>query len=74
MATQGIPVGLIPILIDAGRGLQLITGTGLILGVNPRICALALLLSLIPATIIGHAFWETAQLITFSKNLCKAGG
>lgn len=32
MATQGIPVGLIPILIDAGRGLQLITGTGLISG------------------------------------------
>jgi putative oxidoreductase len=81
MATQGIPVGLIPVLIDAGRGLQLIAGTGLILGVYPRICALALLLFLIPATIIGHTFWETigtplypAQLINFSKNVCMAGG
>src|ERR1700728_890941 len=80
-ATQRIPVGLIPLLIDAGRGLQLIAGTGLILGIYPRICALALLLFLIPATIIGHAFWETigtplypAQLINFSKNLCMAGG
>jgi putative oxidoreductase len=81
MAAQGIPVGLIPILIDAGRALQLIAGTGLILGVYPRMCALALLLFLIPATIIGHAFWETigtplypAQLINFSKNVCMAGG
>jgi putative oxidoreductase len=81
MAVQGIPVSLIPILIDAGRGLQLIAGTGLILGVYPRLCALALLLFLIPATIIGHAFWKTigtplypAQLINFSKNLCMAGG
>jgi uncharacterized membrane protein YphA (DoxX/SURF4 family) len=28
MAAQGIPVGLIPILIDAGHALQLIAGTG----------------------------------------------
>ena len=81
MVAKGIPAGLIPILIDAGRGLQLIAGMGLILGVYPRICALALLLFLIPATIIGHAFWETigtplypAQLINFSKTLCMAGG
>jgi putative oxidoreductase len=81
MAAQGIPGGLIPILIDVGRALQLIAGTGMILGVYPRICALALLLFLIPATIIGHAFWETigtplypVQLINFAKNLCMAGG
>jgi putative oxidoreductase len=81
MAAKGIPAGLIPILIDTGRALQLIAGTGLIFGVYPRISALALLLFLIPATIIGHAFWETigtplypAQLINFSKNLCMAGG
>jgi putative oxidoreductase len=81
MAAQGIPVGLIPILIDAGRALQLIAGAGLILGICPRICALVLLLFLIPATIIGHAFWQTigtplypAQLINFSKNACMAGG
>jgi len=81
MAAQGIPAGLVPVLINAGRALQLIGGMGLILGIYPRISALALLLFLIPATIIGHAFWETigtplypAQLINFSKNLCMAGG
>jgi putative oxidoreductase len=81
MAAQGFPAGLIPILINTGRALQLIAGTGLILGIYPRISALALLLFLIPATIIGHAFWKTigtpmypAQLINFSKNVCMAGG
>jgi len=81
MAAQGIPVSLVPVLINAARVLQLIAGTGLILGIYPRISALALLLFLIPATIIGHAFWETigtplypAQLINFSKNVCMAGG
>jgi putative oxidoreductase len=81
MATQGFPAGLIPILINAGRALQLIAGTGLIAGIYPRISALALLLFLIPATIIGHAFWRTigtpmypAQLINFSKNVGMAGG
>jgi putative oxidoreductase len=81
IAAQGIPAGLVPVLINAGRALQLIAGAGLILGIYPRISALALLLFLIPATIIGHAFWETigtplypAQLINFSKNVCMAGG
>jgi putative oxidoreductase len=81
MAAQGFPTGLIPILINSGRALQLIAGTGLILGIYPRLSALALLLFLIPATIIGHAFWKTigtpmypAQLINFSKNVCMAGG
>jgi putative oxidoreductase len=81
MAAQGFPVGLIPILINAGRALQLVAGTGLILGIYPRISAFALLLFLIPATVIGHAFWQTigtpqypAQLINFSKNVCMAGG
>ena len=81
LAAYGAPAGIIPTLIIAARTLQLIAGTCLILGVYPRISALALLLFLIPATLMAHAFWRAigtplypAQLINFSKNVSMAGG
>jgi putative oxidoreductase len=81
MATHGVPAALVPMLIMAARALQFIAGLGLILGIYPRISALALLLFLIPATLMGHAFWAaigtplyTIQLINFFKNVCMAGG
>jgi putative oxidoreductase len=81
MAAHGVPAGLVPVLIMAARGLQLIAGLGLILGIYPRISALGLLLFLIPATLMAHEFWLAAgtplyplQLINFFKNVCMAGG
>jgi putative oxidoreductase len=81
MAANGVPASLIPAMILAGRALQLVAGLGLILGIYPRISALALLLFLIPATLMGHAFWQVVgtplfpvQLINCSKNVCMAGG
>jgi putative oxidoreductase len=81
LAAYGAPASLIPNLIIAARTLQLIAGTCLILGVYPRISALALLLFLIPATLMAHPFWKAigtslyqVQLINFSKNVCMAGG
>ena len=81
MAAHGVPASLIPALIMAARALQLIAGLGLILGIYPRISALALLLFLIPATLMAHEFWlaigtslYTVQLINFFKNVCMAGG
>jgi putative oxidoreductase len=81
MAAHGVPASLIPALIMTARVLQLIAGMGLILGIYPRISALALLLFLIPATLMAHAFWQAAgtplypvQLINFFKNVCMAGG
>ena len=81
MAAHGVPVSLIPALIMAARALQLIAGLGLILGIYPRISALALLLFLIPATLMAHEFWLAigtslymVQLINFFKNVCMAGG
>lgn len=81
LAVYGAPASLIPVLILAARTLQLIAGGCLILGIYPRISALALLLFLIPATIMAHAFWQSigtplyqVQLINFSKNLSMAGG
>jgi putative oxidoreductase len=81
MAANGVPASLIPAMITAARALQLIAGLGLILGIYPRISALALLLFLIPAILMGHAFWQVVgtplfpvQLINCSKNVCMAGG
>jgi putative oxidoreductase len=81
MAAHGVPAGLVPVLVMAARALQLIAGLGLILGIYSRISALGLLLFLIPATLMGHAFWAaigtplyTIQLINFFKNVCMAGG
>jgi putative oxidoreductase len=81
MALHGVPVSLIPALIIGARALQLIAGTALVLGIYPRVSAIALLLFLIPATLMAHAFWQVAgttlypvQLINFFKNVCMAGG
>src|ERR1700729_1754868 len=81
MAAQGVPVSLVPVLIMGARALQLIVGTALVLGIYPRVSAIALLLFLIPATLMAHAFWQVAgtplyqvQLINFFKNVCMAGG
>src|SRR3984885_5719493 len=60
MAAHGVPVTLIPVLIMAARALQLIGGMGLFLGIYPRISALALLLFLMPATLMAHEFWLAA--------------
>jgi putative oxidoreductase len=81
MAAHGVPVSLIPALILGARTLQLIAGTGLAFGIYPRVSSLALLLFLIPATLMAHAFWQvadtaqyTVQMINFFKNVCMAGG
>jgi putative oxidoreductase len=66
MAAHGVPVSFVP---------------SLIMGIYPRVSAIALLLFLIPATLMAHAFWQVTgtslymvQLINFFKNVCMAGG
>jgi putative oxidoreductase len=60
MAAHGVPVSLIPTLIMGARALQLVAGAALVLGIYPRVSAIALLLFLIPATLMAHAFWQVA--------------
>jgi putative oxidoreductase len=81
MAAHGVPVSLVPMMILGAQALQVVASIGLIFGVYPRISAFALLLFLIPATLMAHAFWQaagtplyTVQLINFCKNVCMAGG
>jgi putative oxidoreductase len=56
-------------------------GTMLALGIAPRLVAAGLIGSLVPTTIIGHAFWREKpgavremQMIQFLKNLGLLGG
>jgi putative oxidoreductase len=78
---RGVPAAIVPWFMFAGRALELVAGFALVLGVFPRLAALALLSFLIPATLISHSFWLSAgtpafmgQLINFSKNVAICGG
>jgi putative oxidoreductase len=81
MATHGVPASVIPLMILGAQALQLVASLGLIFGIYPRLAALALILFLIPATLMAHAFWQavgtplfTVQMINFLKNVCMTGG
>jgi putative oxidoreductase len=54
MAAHGVPAILIPLMIRAAQALQLVASLGLIFGIYPRLAALALILFLIPATLMAH--------------------
>jgi putative oxidoreductase len=68
---RGVPVSLVPVIMLAGRVLELAAGFGLALGVFPRLMALALLAFLVPATFISHSFWpgepENRQIVGVGK-------
>jgi putative oxidoreductase len=72
MVVHGVPVSLAHRMILGGQVLQVIASIGLIFGIYPRLAALALILFLIPATLMAHAFWQavgtplyTVQVINF---------
>ena len=81
MAAHGVPASLSPLMILGAQALQLVASLSLIFGIYPRLAAPALILFLIPATLMAHAFWQavgtplfTVQVINFFKNVCMAGG
>lgn len=68
-------------LVRINAAVQLGAASLFALGFQQRLMALALAGSLVPTTIIGHAFWEaddederTAQKIHFLKNSAMLGG
>ena len=78
---RGVPAAIVPWFMFAARALELVAGFALVLGVFPRLAALALLSFLIPATLVSHSFWLSVgtpafmgQLINFSKNVAICGG
>jgi putative oxidoreductase len=79
MILRGIPPYVASLFDMAGRAIQIVAGIGLIAGFHQRICAVALIAFLIPATLIAHSFWMAPthlfqiQLINFFKNLSMIG-
>src|SRR5258705_8300906 len=80
LLAHGAPAALVPIMINAGRALQLVAGIALVIGWHERLAALFLALFLIPATLTAHDFWAyhgpelQGQLVNFLKNLAIVGG
>jgi len=77
LAEHGTPAAL----VLAGRTIEIVGGFGLILGVYPEVAAIALIAFLVPATLVGHGFWQAAgtpaympQFLNFLKNAAMAGG
>lgn len=71
-----------PELAVRANGLgMMVAGSGLGLGIKPKLSALALIGLLVPTTLAGHAFWDeeqpqavARQRVQFLKNLGLAGG
>lgn len=68
-------------LVIFNGAVMAVGGTMLALDIAPRLTALALLGSLVPTTMVGHAFWKEeseatrkAQYTQFMKNLSMIGG
>ena len=78
---HGAPASLVPILMLGARTLEIVAGLSVAFGIYPRLAAVALVAFLVPATFIGHAFWQvagtasfTVQLLNFFKNTAMVGG
>jgi putative oxidoreductase len=69
------------LIVRANGAVQATAGAMLAVGVLPRLSALALVGSLVPTTLAGHAFWtiedkklRKQQQTQFIKNLAMLGG
>jgi putative oxidoreductase len=73
MASKGLP--LTALLLVAAIILELAGGLSVLLGYKARWGAIALIIFMIPATLIFHTnFAESMQVIAFMKNLAIIGG
>jgi putative oxidoreductase len=77
VGARGVPAPQVAVLV-AGL-LLLIAGVTLLLGVLPRVGICAVVLFLVPVTLIMHQFWKAdgmarlGELVNFTKNLALLG-
>lgn len=75
MAASGIPAQLTGLLLAGAIVLEVVGGLSVLLGYKARWGAIALLVFLIPTTLIFHTdFSQRMQIIQFLKNLGLIGG
>lgn len=79
VAAAGIPQPERAVVLNAA--VMIVAGLMLSLGITPRLAAALLLGSMIPTTLVGHAFWKEEpgpqrqnQETQFLKNLSMIGG
>lgn len=78
MSNQGIP--LVPLFLFPAIFIEVMGGLSILLGFKARLGAAALILYLIPVTLILHGFWSLdgmdrqIQFVNFLKNLSIMGG
>jgi uncharacterized membrane protein YphA (DoxX/SURF4 family) len=79
VAAAGIPRPEQAVVLNAA--VMIVAGLLLSLGITPRLAAALLLGSMIPTTLVGHAFWKEEpgpqrqnQETQFLKNLSMIGG
>jgi uncharacterized membrane protein YphA (DoxX/SURF4 family) len=77
-AAHGVPAPEVAVI--AGGVLLLLAGLSFLLGIYPRLGVAALVLFLVPVTLIMHAFWADRDpmqrqndLINFTKNVALLG-
>jgi len=78
---SGTPARFVPKMMAAARTIEVVGGLALSLGVFPELGSIALIAFLVPATLVGHPFWQatdersrTLQFINFTKNVTMIGG
>jgi len=75
MAANGIPLALTGLLLVGSIILELASGLSVLLGYKARWGAIALIIFLVPTTLIFHTnFAEEMQVTQFLKNLAIVGG
>lgn len=78
MASKGLPA--IPLLLAIAAAVEVLGGLSVITGTFARAGALALVVYLIPTTLVFHDFWtlegaaRQAQMVHLLKNLSIIGG
>jgi putative oxidoreductase len=76
-AAKGVPAPMAAVLV--GGVLLLIGGVSLLLGMAPRVGIIAILLFMVPVTVVMHGFWmeqgmmRAIDLTNFTKNVAIIG-
>jgi putative oxidoreductase len=71
LADHGTPAALVPLLMFAARTIEIVGGFGLLLGIYPRIAAIAEIAFLVPATLVAHEFWQAVGTQAFAPQLLQ---
>jgi putative oxidoreductase len=78
MASKGVP--WVPLFLFPAIFVEVLGGLSILVGLRAKLGATALILYLIPVTLIFHNFWafngmeRQIQLVNFMKNLAVMGG